>query len=550
MIRRLALAVLLAMPLLAIAGLITQSRPRLFVAPVAAFVEPSNFELELAYPREVGTSPIAGNVIPFGSSDAFPSAHRTNKAYPGIALDIAAMAIGGALPYEWSLTNAPAGMAINASTGRITWANPTGGPYTITVSVTDAEATTKSSDWTLTVTTTGFYFLDGTNDGSGDTGTISAPFDSLAQVCTAALGDTAILYLRGGTYTPAGVAAGCIATSGGVDGNDELDNNDMPHIWIEYPGETVVYDGLYGSAGTSNAGIGIATGANAYFDGIRITNVKNKLMTVYGGNYKVFKDLTLDGIQDGGGSGSNPGGIETEAHYSTYDYYMHIVGVTASDMTNAGLGKFYSQRKWLIERAYADGTTTIGFDPKGAVPRFEVRYSELIGYDVSSHGATAPIHGNYDAQINESPGCLCHLPIDGEFRFNFVKMLDATDPAAEFGNGAATVYAYRNTIIGRPWSRWVTAGSSPTLHSWYRNVIINGDSTLPDRISITGVNTFSPADSPMTTAPSNVTVSNNLAGAAADNIVNTTTGELQGSYLTQYGPSTATPRGMIPEQLP
>lgn len=524
---------------------------RYYVSAGAAFIEPSNYPLELMSPREIGTSPIAsGNVIPFGGNTNFPAGHRVNKAYPGIPLDIAAAALGGALPYTWALTNAPAGMSINSATGRITWANPTGGPHAITVSVTDAEDTVASSVWTLTVTTTGFYFIDNVNEGSGDTGTISAPYDSIAQVYAANLPNDSILYFRAGTYTAAGVDAADIASDGGASGANntlEAGSNDRPQIWLAYPGETVVYDGLYGTTGEGNNGIGVQFGEYAYVDGIRFTNVRNKLLHIFGGNFQVFKDLTLDGIVDGSVSGSNPGGIVAAQDYGTYDYYGHFVGITATDMSTGGLGKFYSQRKWLVEWCETDGTTTIGMDPKAAIPRFEIRFNRFVGYNQTVQNDTAPIYGNYDMQSGSSPN---HVAIDGEIRFNFIKALDAADAAVEFGNGLDTGYIYRNTFIGRPWSRWVTSGSSPTLHEWLRNVVINADSTLPGRVSITAPDTFSPTDSPLTTAPSNVTVTDHLAGGTGDGIVNTTTGELQGSYLTDFGPSTATPRGCIPTLLP
>ncbi len=515
-----------------------------------AYVEASNYPLELAYPRESGTAPIAsGNVIPTGSTTAFPSAHRTNKAYPGIALNIAAMAMGGSLPYRWSLTGAPSGMTISATTGRITWSNPTtsGSPFAITVSVEDAEATVESSVWTLTVTTTGFYFVDGTNDGSGDTGTLASPFDDLEQVYDAVLSESAILYFRAGTYTPSGVSAGYINAGGGTGGNDELDASGKPNIWIAYPGESVIYDGLYGTVGTNNAGVGVATGDSTYFDGIRFTNVKNKMFTVYGGNYKVFKDLTIDGIQDGAG-GANPGAIMMEAHYGAYDYYMHIVGVAFSDLTGSGTIKAYSQRKWLVEWCETDGTTAVGMDPKAAIPRYEIRYNHFIGIDLTTQNDKATVFGNHDPQTGASGS---HVLIDGEIRFNLFVATDASDAVVEFGDGLNTGYIYRNTIYGRPWSRWVTAnGSSPALHAWARNVVINADSTLPGRVSITLTNTYNPTDSPSTSAYSNVTVTDHLAGGTGDGIINTTTGALQGAYLTSYGPTTATPRGCDPGMLP
>jgi hypothetical protein len=509
-----------------------------------AFVEPSNFTLELVYPREVGTAPVgSGNMIPTGGNTNFPSTHRTNKAYPGIPLDIAAFAMGGSLPYRWSLTGAPSGMAIDQDTGRITWSNPTtsGSPFSITVAVEDAEETVASSTWTLTVTTTGFYFIDAAATPGGNTGTLADPFANIEEVYDAGIASSGILYFRAGTYTPSGVDAAHIETGGGVGGNDELDASGKPNIWIAYPGETVVYDALYGSIGTANAGIGCAWGDDTYVDGIRFTNVKNKMHTVYGGNYKVFKDCPIDEIQDAVG-GSNPAGIECEAHISTYDYYLHIVRCDFSQHTNCGPIKLYSQRKWVMERCTTDGTTDVGCDPKARIPRFEFRYNHFIGANLTAQNDRATIYGNF------APG---DEGIQGEVRFNYCQNPDVNDALVEFGADADTVYVYRNTFYGRPWSRWVTPnGSSPILHAWYRNVVINPDSTLPGRVSITGVDSYEPTSGPSTVEYTNVTVDDHLAGGTGDGIINTTTGELQGSYLTSYGPTTATPRGCDPAMLP
>jgi hypothetical protein len=505
----------------------------------------------VAYPREIGTAPIAsGNVIPTGGATTVPSAHRTNKAYPGLALDIAAMAIGGSLPYRWSLTGAPSGMTINEDTGRITWSNPTtsGSPFTITVSVEDSEETIETSNWTLTVTTSGFYFIDAAATPGGNTGTLADPFANLEEVFDAGLSEDSILYFRGGTYDPSSLDAAHINAGGGAGGNDEIEASGKPRNWIAYPGETVIYDGLYGSEGTSNYGVGVAFGDSSYVDGIRFTNVRNKMFTTYGGNFKVYKDLTIDGIVSGSTSGGNPAGIDFEQHYGTYDYYLHIVGCSFSDMVTAGPIKIYSQRKYVIERCQTDGTTDVGMDPKAACPRFEIRYNHFIGPNLTVQNDKATIYGNFDPQTGSSGS---HVLLDGEVRFNYFQNTDVADAVVEFGADADTTYIYRNTFYGRPWSRWVTAnGSSPNLHAWYRNVVINADSTLPGRVSITGVSTFSPTNSPSTVDYTNVTVDDHLAGDTGDGIISTTTGALQGSYLTSYGPTTATPRGCDPAMLP
>ena len=47
------------------------------------------------------------------------SNNRIYRAYPGLEYNIRAAVIGGDYPYSFTLSNAPAGMTINAQTGPI-----------------------------------------------------------------------------------------------------------------------------------------------------------------------------------------------------------------------------------------------------------------------------------------------------------------------------------------------------------------------------------------------------------------------------------------------
>lgn len=534
----------------------------------SSFVEPSNYTLELVYPREAGTSPVAsGNVIPTGGNTNYPSSHSANYAYPGLARTIRAMAIGGSIPYEWSLSGSvPSWMSINANTGVITiTSDVSAGTYPVTIGVTDAEDTARSSEWTLNVTTSDFYFLDAVNGSDSNAGTAAAPWQTINKLYTSGIGTSARVYFKNGTYDGTGVAGANIDGGESQDlpderGNDELRSGTLPQTWLAYPGHSPVYNGRYGTLGYDTRGFGVQF-TGCYLDGIRFTNVWNMLTHTGAGNYKVYKDCTFDGIL-GGADSANPSGIMFSSHYGTYDYYTHIAGCVARNMQNIteGIGtpaaspgypsltKVYSQRKWLVEFCTMPDGDVGPMDPKAACPRWEIRfnhfYSTVTGAGAMSRGAT--IYGNYDPQL----GYAGHTNLEGEVRFNFFECQDVAIPVIEFG--ATNVIVYRNTFVGRPWGRWMDAGNGYT-HSWYRNFSVNNDSTLPGRISITPSNTHSPTTNTYTAAtmPANVTVAaDNEDAGPADNAVNLTTGALQGSYLTSFGPTTATPRGCIPSLLP
>ena len=111
---------------------------------------------------------------------------RFYKAYPGFEYNVRLAVTGGEFPYSFELTSAPAGVTID-NRGEITWANPSASssPYNVTAKVTDAQTNTRSVSWTITVTTSGFRFIDAVNgkpaDQGGD-GTKNNPWKSLKDM--------------------------------------------------------------------------------------------------------------------------------------------------------------------------------------------------------------------------------------------------------------------------------------------------------------------------------------------------------------------------------
>jgi hypothetical protein len=179
-------------------------------------VHASNYPLEIIQPR-------AG----------LNTSNRFYKAYPGLEYNVRLAVIGGVYPFKYKLTTAPSGMTINSDTGTISWPNPAGSgtPYNVTASVTDAENSTQTVSWAITVNTSGFLFLDAVNGATvanGGTGTISKPYKTIAdwygQIDKFS---NYIIYFRSGSYDI---------------GSKWLDmaGNRYPSIWLAYPSASPV----------------------------------------------------------------------------------------------------------------------------------------------------------------------------------------------------------------------------------------------------------------------------------------------------------------------
>lgn len=172
------------------------------------------------------------------------TANRYYKQYPGIAYRVPVCVLGGAWPFKYELTSAPSGMAVgsvygDADYGIITWPNPTtsGSPYTIDVKVTDQDGSIATVSYTLTVTTSGFIFIDPVNGNNSNAGTLASPKQSMSGLSSSA-GD--FIYLRSGTTAYGSISANVI---------------------IGYPGETCTLDCTGGGRfidGTNHALCGLS----------------------------------------------------------------------------------------------------------------------------------------------------------------------------------------------------------------------------------------------------------------------------------------------------
>jgi hypothetical protein len=464
----------------------------------------AHYPLELVSPRAPGTMPGSDAGTP-----PMPSGHRIFKAYPGLEYNVRAVVIGGSYPFQYSLSDAPAGMTIDASTGVISWPDPDGGSVTPTLTVTDAEGTTQTSSWTIAVGTAGFRFVDAVNGSDNAAGTLGAPWRTLSELRqSGSVGD--IVYFRAGTYTTAGMP---------VDGEDtwawvDFDGGEHPVQWLAYPGETPVIDNDYVSSADGGQYIRIAGSDQypAYLDGFEITNGYDKGLQ-FGSwtHYAVFRRLDVHGIEHAI-NGSNSAGIMTLAAYDGAGWYTAYQENDFHDNAPGGI-KQYSHKKVLWEdcqfRASGGGP-----DLKSHVPRFEVRNSRFI----DNTGAMCGLFGNMNFGGNGMGETAT-----GEIRYNL--MLCGDDPyryAMDVNQDgmAGEIFLNRNTFVGTVRVRNTSIENGP-FH-FERNVIVNSNEGI-DHVTLEEVS-----------APEQVILVENLSGFPADGIVDAS-GNLQGEYQTYLG---------------
>jgi hypothetical protein len=455
------------------------------VAPVLA----ANYPLELT------------NIKPAGSP-GLDANNRIYRAYPGLEYYIRAAVIGGAYPFTYSLSNAPAGMTVNGF-GVISWPNPSGNANP-TLTVRDAEGTQVSATWTINVTTAGFKFIDGVNgrnaanngcsSACGD-GTVGNPWRTMSDAYRNTA-TTDITYWRRGTYQQLDL------TPSGTGGWERIDwgTSGRTRIFLAYPGETPVIDfGYNASTRPTPPGLRIG-GCNVYFDGFETRNSKGwafQPMTTAGCG---FTFIRMNMHSHGPGiNGQNSAFISASVAAFPHGVGSVIMGSSFSNGTGStSVFQTYTQNKMLVADNIISGAPD-GWQVKGDHERWEFRNNRVSGMS----------HQGLGGNMNTAN--------DGEVRFNYIVSSESTVVLNNDGV-AGRAYVYRNTLVGRVAVLNTDGADGPFSIS--NNVIINSDPG--NHVFLSGVDA------------SRVTITNNLAGSSSDNIVDSN-GLLTGSYAAYVG---------------
>jgi hypothetical protein len=462
----------------------------------------ANYSLELVSPRAAGTTPSSG-------SDAISAQNRIFRAYPGLAYNIRAIIVGGAYPYSFTLSNAPAGMTIDAASGEINWPNPPAGTVTPTITVRDAEGTQRSSPWTITVGTAGFKFVDAANGQRHPTGNggVSSPWRTLSDVVNGGAAND-IVYFRAGTYN----ALDLPRTSAGS-AWERVEIGDAPNKWIAYPGETPVLDFGYRAGG--DPGVIIRPSSeNVYIDGFEARNARVIGLQLHSGSFGVirrtrFFDLNTARVNL---DGSNASFIMTMSAYSDANAgggmgsWGQYLAIQDCDFTNSPADvalKTYSQWKMLIEDN--DFTNTFfGTELKADMPQFTYRKNRHVNVPGTSIG-----------------GNMHSVTTHGEIAFNLVNSPSGTLALDVNQDGQAKrIDVYRNTFIGNVRVRNVDLADGPFRLN--NNIIVNS-SSAQTKITLESILDLL-----------RITVLDNLTGAPSAAIVDGT-GLLTSAYSQWIG---------------
>jgi len=306
--------------------------------------------------------------------------NRFYKQYTGLEYNVKVSVIGGdfsALAY--SLTTAPSGMTINAATGEITWANPieAGSPHSVTAEVTDG-LTTDTVSWTVTVTTSGFLFIDSTVSTSG-VGTIGDPMKLWTDFYLATEADSTysgyFLIFRAGTHL---VDSNAPATYNGHQWGTQ-----KPVVMMAYPGETVTQDFSNGYIFAD------ADCSNFYWDQFRCIDVGQFVAGADSGGVYVarltgdnvtFRRNTFVDIADNIGSHNQAYIMSIDIGASTHDNWAITENwADGSDANAYALCILYSTLKIAIESNEIVNAGNIGIGPKTSNSKVYIRGNKAEG---------------------------------------------------------------------------------------------------------------------------------------------------------------------------
>ncbi len=415
-------------------------------------------------------------------SDAgLTSSHRIFRAYPGLPYEIRAVVVGGAYPYSFSLTGAPADMTVEPRTGLIRWTSPRT-TTTPTVSVVDSAGATVSASWTISVGVGGFLFVDPDGGSSSGAGTLAAPWASLADVHSQGDGGD-IVYLRGGRYSLEGIARQGVGTEWE---RVTFDARRQPTTWLAFPDERPLLDF---SAGSPDGGVLLRlAGGFPYLDGLETTGSRVIGVQVEAGEYAVFRRLSLHHH-----SGGPVGSSSSLLHVLEWD--PPLIGLTVQDSTFSevvgGTGLVLSGHQQALVEDCRFTRLPVGLGVKDRLPRFTVRNNAFLE---TTQVALA--------------GPASHSSTSGELLFNLVKPSSGAALDINEGGTVGALHVYRNTLLGRVALRDVTGTTGPFIFN--NNVVVNDDlSTSPQHFSFTRV-----------TEPARAIVRDNLVSPVGGGLVN------------------------------
>ena len=435
---------------------------KIFSGALTTFVIISTFTCHLDAktfnPLEIGLPKAAGTGTP-----AITAKHPIFRAYPGVAYNIRPAIYGGAYPFQFALSNQPAGMVINPSTGEINWPDPQSDSGPITLTVTDSSGAQAQSTWSITVTTTGFVFVDSTYSGV-ETGSISQPYSSIANMLNGPTTATDIVYFRAGTHTLPlrgpqlyWVNQGCRLTS-------------KPTAWLGYPGEAATID---------MARHYIEGAATLYFSSLSFINIPDwAVRALTNATYSVIRDSSFSSATAQYTTGHAASLYSTDEYSGGIGHYAIFQHNTLTNSSGVGFVSLKGQNKALIEGNTVSGVSVGTQRNKALIENVSnnqmltVRANDMR----STYDSVGPLMGNGNSSTTE-------------VTYNFFK---GTRVTVWIGGTQASpprkTDLYRNTIHGHMLVNYLDgsncAASGP--YTFDSNVFISDGSPYPFTVDYIG----------------------------------------------------------------
>ncbi len=464
---------------------------------------------------------------------------RYYKTYPGIPYEVPIVVFGGMYPFTYELTTAPSGMEINQSTGIISWTNPvtSGSPHSVSVRVTDAESSTDTVSWTLTVSTTNTVFVDCSAETSGTGTDPESPFNALSDVHLGTRDDNTYqgyqMILRAGTCDLQNMSyQGSTVYSPPTYYQDAgvQWSNAKPLVWIGYPGETVVIDHDLNMGGFGYAfRVQDGSPVDLFIQNIKFQDATNHFFRVAPTttSRNIFYDNVFEDIGPGGDGANSSQIMFTSALQSGAHYYSAVINNTFTDGDSVAFLKTYSTTKLVI-----DGNS------------FELPINSCEGVALKAFDTYTSVRNNtFDGDF--TAGSICGNMNSGgdsagnyDISFNNIKNADVSGDALTYGglnvnhDGTITgpIFVYRNTIEGAVQYR----GQSPDVIHFDNNVIINDMSAVdsPDGSLLHPWPEAPTSDSSVLDLGTGDEA--NLVGSTSSGIIDSS-GNLTGEYVSYVG---------------
>jgi len=486
---------------------------------------PAVYTLEVVFPKPTGTSPTG-----------IDGDNRSKFALQGVEYAIPLAATGGMPPLAWTGSNLPSGAVVESypsqsgeSLWRLRWPNPQTDASDVQVCVEDIHEASDCETFSIDVQAAGsssrFRFVDAVDgndswDGTSPTfvsGT-TGPWRTLSAVWSQGRMHQ-IIYFMAGVYNVDGITL----ASGGAYANFDYGGNGglgRPTQWLNYPNESPELD--LQSTGSDTPYINLSEAENAWVEGFEVYGDWTKSFEVgmFFGRGSVWWNNNFHTGGDGG-DGSNSAFIMMTSNSSNQSYGTVIANNIFGSAGHNAI-KAYTALKLVIEGNLLDGND--GMAMKADVEQYSIQFNKA--QNLTSEAGAGLVTGNHNAtHFTES---------SGETRFNAVLSTSSTTVYLVRGGIAnvAALHIYRNTFVGT--AIIDRLGSAEGARTFTRNVIINATAasgSCPAKFTCTSVTDFT-----------KLVLSSNLTGVTGDNIVSAS-GDLQGSYLTDHGPASATPKG-------